>query len=205
MKREFLKKLLGDSATDEMITAILNENMADQKPHIDKIGLLEGQVKNLTDTITNRDEQLEQLKNSPDNPETLKATITTLQSQNQTDKQNHETEINSLKMNMAIGKALGGAKAKNEIAVKALLADYLEDAELEEKNGEYVIKGLDKQIEKLQKDETSSFLFDLENKPADPTFKGLKPGESGYKTTDPQTKPKNQWSYDDFVKAESQQ
>lgn len=70
-------------------------------------------------------------------------------------------------------KALTESGARNNIAVKALLAAFLRDAKVGEDGS---VKGLAAEIETLAKGESTSFLFD-NTKGA--VIKGMKPGEAG--------------------------
>lgn len=129
--------------------------------------------KQLEKDVASRDAQLETLKNSTGDIEGLKKQIADLQEQNKTDKANYEAQVKKMRLDNAVERALTVAKAKNLTAVKALLATFLEKAELD---GEKV-KGLDDEIKKLVEGEDTKFLFDIETKPNNPTFKGIKPGE----------------------------
>lgn len=132
---------------------------------------LQTEITGLNTQVKDRDKQLETLKASAGDNEALTKQIADLQAENETTKKNHESEVNQLKVDFAVEKALTGAKAKNVKAVKALLD--LEDAKLD-KDGN--VKGLQEQIEKLTADEGSKFLFDTAQ--TKPTFKGFQPGAS---------------------------
>lgn len=121
--------------------------------------------------VKERDGQLETLKNSTGDVESLKQQIATLQADNKAKDDAHAAEIRQLKIDNAIESALTGAKAKNNLAVKALLKD-LDKAELSEDG---TIKGLAEQIEALQK--SDEYLF--EAKETKTKVKGAKPGETG--------------------------
>ena len=99
--------------------------------------------------------------------------IEDLQTENATAKAPHESELNQLKIDFAVEKALTGAKAKNIKAVKALLE--LGEAKLD-KDGN--VKGLDEQIEKLRSGDDTKFLFEAQKQQ---NFKGFQPGASGEK------------------------
>ena len=105
--------------------------------------------------INDRDSQLDTLKKSAGDNESLSQQIADLQAANQTAKDSYEAQMNQLKIDFAVEKALTGAKAKNVTAAKALLD--LKDAKLDEDGS---VKGLSEQIEKLSKAEDSKFLFD---------------------------------------------
>ena len=134
----------------------------------------------LSESLKERDGQLETLKNSTGDVAGLKKEIEKLQAENGKKDEKHAAEIKALKVQTALDAALTAAKAKNTKAVMALLD--LDDADLA-KDG--TIKGLDSQIKKLIEGEDTSFLFDpAETEPTKPTVKGAKPAEGGTKTPD---------------------
>ena len=133
---------------------------------------LKTEVDGLKTQVSDRDRQLETLKASAGDNETLKQQIADLQATNTTAKEQYESELNLLKVNQAVEKALTGAKAKNIKAVMGLLD--LADAKLD-KDGN--VKGLAEQIEKLTTGEDTKFLFKTEKQQH--KFKGFQPGASG--------------------------
>lgn len=177
MKRKFLEdllkgKLLDEGEMKELVDTILDE-------HSTAIGKLKGEIDtlqaentNLKGDITNRDTQLENLKNSTEDVEGLKSQITTLQAENQANTEKHTQEMNALKKSVAIEKGLSNAKARNIKAVLGLLD--LDKIELEEDGS---LKGLSEQIDGLLQDDNSKFLFETETKQKQ--FKGAEPGETG--------------------------
>ena len=132
---------------------------------------LQTEVDGLKTQVGDRDKQLETLKTSAGDNADLKKQIEDLQTENATAKANHESELNQLKDDFEVEKALTGAKSKNIKAVKALLD--LTDAKLD-KEGK--VKGLAEQIEKLTTDEGTKFLFDAPTQQQN--FKGFQPGAS---------------------------
>lgn len=136
---------------------------------------LQTEVDGLKAQVGDRDKQLETLKASAGDNADLKKQIEDLQTENATAKANHESELNQLKIDFAVEKALTGAKAKNIKAVKALLE--LEDAKLD-KDGN--VKGLAEQIEKLTSGDDTKFLFEAQKQTKQQqNFKGFQPGASG--------------------------
>lgn len=124
-------------------------------------------------TITERDGQLEALKKSGADATALQAQITQLQADNKKKDEDHAAELKALKISNAVELALTGAKAKNNTAVKALLADFIAKAELTEDG---TVKGLDDEVKKLVEGKDTAFLFD---KAPDKKFKGAKSAEKG--------------------------
>lgn len=136
---------------------------------------LQTEVEGLKTQVSDRDKQLETLKASAGDNADLKKQIEDLQTENATAKANHESELNQLKIDFAVEKALTGAKAKNIKAVKALLE--LNDAKLD-KDGN--VKGLAEQIEKLTSGDDTKFLFEAQKQTKQQqNFKGFQPGASG--------------------------
>lgn len=138
---------------------------------------LQTEVEGLKTQVGDRDKQLETLKASAGDNVDLKKKIEDLQTENATAKATHESELNQLKIDFAVEKALTGAKAKNIKAVKALLE--LGEAKLD-KDGN--VKGLDEQIEKLRSGDDTKFLFEAQKQQKQQqNFKGFQPGASGEK------------------------
>ena len=176
MKRKFLEDM---GLTKEQIDKILDENSQDigkAKGDFEKVqgdlATANQEIAALKNQVADRDSQLETLKNSTGDVEAMKQQIKALQDDNKAKDASHAAEIKQLKIDAAVTTALTGAKAKNAIAVKALLKD-LDKAELGEDG---TIKGLAEQIEALQK--SDAYLFDITTTKK-PQVKGVKPGESG--------------------------
>ncbi len=131
---------------------------------------IRAEADSLKEQVRERDRQLETLKKTAGDNEELTKQIADLQAENATAKQAHETEMNRLKVDFAVEKALAGANAKNIRAVRALLD--LEDAKLD-KNGN--VKGLQEQIDTLTKAEDTKFLFNVPEQKQH-VFKGFQPG-----------------------------
>lgn len=144
----------------------------------------------LQNSLKERDTSLEALKNEKGNSDELKAKIQALQDENKQKDDLHAKEIKAIKVETAIEKALTRARAKNNIAVRALLKD-LETAELLEDGS---VKGLEEQIKALKKSEDTKFLF-YDGKVQ---VKGFTPADSGDKKPEGITKEEfNKMSYKD--------
>lgn len=172
MALEWLKTILGDGYTEDIESKIAQEI---GKGFVSKADFNAGktQQKKLEDDLKTRDTQLEELKKATGTAEELTAQIAALQEQNRKDKQAHEAEVARIRLDAAVDKALTESGARNNIAVKALLAAFLKDAKVGEDGS---VKGLAAEIETLAKGESTSFLFD-NTKGA--VIKGMKPGEAG--------------------------
>ncbi len=178
MTRKQLEELgLSKEQTDK-IMEINGADIENAKGELkEKVKTLEKDKEELSKQIADRDGQLDTLKTSAGDNEELTKQIAALQTANQTAKDDYEKQMNQMKVDFAVEKALSGAKAKNVKAVMALLD--LTDAKLQEDG---TVKGLSEQIEKLSKAEDSKFLF--EEAQAKPKLKGFQPGASSGKFTE---------------------
>ena len=171
MNKEDLLKL---GLTEEQAEKVLSANAEQLKGFIPKARFDEvNNAKKQTEKdLSERDKQLETLKNSTGDVETLKNTIKQLQDENKASKEQYEANISKIKLDNAIDNALGNAKAKNSRAVRALLD--MEKIKFENDN----LSGLDEQIKALKEAEDSKFLFEEIKEPAKPSFSGVEPGAS---------------------------
>ena len=150
--------------------------------------------KTLKAQVSERDGQIETLKKSAGDNTELQNQITALQEANKQKDKDHANEIKALKIGNAVDLALSTAKAKNHIAVKALLADFLTKAELADDG---TVKGLDDEIGKLVKGEDTAFLFDNTGKAK---FKGAKAAEKSDPHNQPTGHDLSKMSYDELCK-----
>lgn len=182
MKRTELEAL---EMTKEQIDAVMKINGTDienaKATSAAEITNLKAENDTLSKQVKDRDKQIDTLKASAGDNEELKKQIETLQADNKAKDEAHAKELNQLKIDTAVDKALTDGGAKNIKAVKALLD--LNDAKLGEDGA---VKGLAEQIDKLKTDESSKFLFNIEQSSTQQqTFTGFQPGSS---TTTPDSK-----------------
>lgn len=111
--------------------------------------------------IKEHGKQLEELKKAAKGSEELEKRIKELQDNAAASKAKYEKQINDIQLNHAIDIALKEARAKNAKAVRSLLD--MENIVLDDGK----VKGLDKQIKKLQEAEDSKFLFESVADPKD--------------------------------------
>jgi len=162
MKREQIKKLLGENATDEIIDAIM-------KLHGDDI---EANKTKLTEAETSRDQfktQLDEANTAIEgfkklNPEQLQKAADEWKTKYETAQTEATAQLAQVKFDHALEGALTGAKAKNPKAVKALLE--MRNLKLNEADGSII--GLEDQLKAVK--EKNDYLFES-NEPA-PRFGG---------------------------------
>lgn len=178
MNKEELLKL---GLSEEQIEKVLSVNAEQLKGFIPKSRFDEVNTtkKQLEKDLKDRDVQLENLKNSSGDVETMKQTIENLQRDNKVAKDNFEAELAKFKLESAIDTTLLGSNAINTRAVKALL-----DMDKIKLDGDVLI-GISEQIEALKNAEDSKMLFKVtETKQKEPNFSGVKPGEGNTGTED---------------------
>lgn len=169
-KEELLKLGLSEEQTEK----VLSVNAEQLKGFIPKSRFDEvnNTKKQLEKDLKDRDVQLENLKNSSGDLETMKQTIENLQRDNKVAKDNFEAELAKFKLESAIDTTLLSANVINTRAVKALL-----DMDKIKLDGDVLI-GINEQIEALKNAEDSKMLFKVtETKQKEPNFSGVKPGE----------------------------
>ena len=169
-KEELLKLGLSEEQTEK----VLSVNAEQLKGFIPKSRFDEvnNTKKQLEKDLKDRDVQLENLKNSSGDVETMKQTIENLQRDNKVAKDNFEAELAKFKLESAIDTTLLGSNVINTRAVKALL-----DMDKIKLDGDVLI-GINEQLEALKTAEDSKMLFKVtETKQKEPSFSGVKPGE----------------------------
>lgn len=164
MKRKFLEDL---GIEKEIVDKIMTENGKDIEAAKADYDSLKAELAAANTTIAERDEQLAGLKDSTKDNEELTKKIAELEQENKDSAAKHKAELNSLKINAAIDKALLSYKAKTPKAVKAML--NMDNIKLD-KDGN--ITGLDEQIKALSEADDTKYLFDS----AAPTLRGTQPG-----------------------------
>ena len=171
MNKEDLLKL---DLSEEQAEKVLSANAEQLKGFIPKSRFDEvnNTKKQLEKDLKDRDVQLENLKNSSGDVETMKQTIENLQRDNKVAKDNFEAELAKFKLESAIDTTLLGSNVINTRAVKALL-----DMNKIKLDGDVLI-GINEQIEALKNAEDSKMLFKVtETKQKEPNFSGVKPRE----------------------------
>lgn len=123
----------------------------------DKLDLAEQAKTTLELQAKEYDKQIKTLQKNISDTGKLNDTIKELQEANKKAKTDYQNKLNTIRINQAIDNAIAGAKAKNAKAVKALLD--VDALDFDEEKGE--LKGLDKQLKRLQEADDSKFLFDL--------------------------------------------
>ena len=177
MKLLWLKEIIGDAYTEDMDAAACQAIGKDFVARADfnakntRVKELEAQVGQLEEAAKGHAKQLEELKKSAGDNEELTRKIGELEQQNKADKAAFEKELATIRLTAAVDAEL--------TAVRALLADYLKDAKIED--GKVVAKvnnesiTLAAKIEAMKKDASTDFLFGSTGS----KLSGWKPGEGG--------------------------
>ncbi len=104
----------------------------------------------------------------------------------------YNDDIAKLRLDFAVETALTAAGSKNNVAVKALLGEFLKGAKLDDKGA---VAGLADEIKKLTEGESTSFMFKT---PDTQQFSGMTPGNSGGNPP-PAEGDTSKMSYSEFV------
>lgn len=152
MKREFLKKM---GLTDEQIDSIMAEHGTTVNDLKSNLTTVTADRDTLKKEVSTRDTQLQTLKDSTGDVETMKQTIKDLEAANKTAKETYQKELEKVKLEGEVEKALIVSKPRNTRAVQALLD--LSIVKLED--GKVV--GLKEQLENLKK--TDGYLFEADS------------------------------------------
>lgn len=126
--------------------------------------------KNLKQSVSDRDKQLDTLKKASGDNEDLKKQIEEMKQQNKEQAEAHKAEIAQIKLDNAMDAALMAAGAKNTKAVKALL-----DVSKVKLGDDGKLTEWEDQLKAVQK--SDAYLF--EDKQSNRKFKGFQPGASG--------------------------
>ena len=169
MKKEDLQNIGLNEEQAEKVIKIAKDEMKGFVP-LERLSEVTSAKNKLEADLKERDKQLEELKKNAERSDKLKEQIDELQKTNKSAKEEYEKSIVTLKKDNALERALTNARAKDNAVVKPLLNEFLKAAEIDEKGN---ISGLDKEIEKLSKDEKFTFLFDTEKG----KFKGISPDD----------------------------
>ncbi len=167
---EWLKEILGENYsedTDKRVAQEIGKNFVSRADFNTKAEAL----KTAENSLKDRDRQLETLKTSSGDAETLRTQIAALQKENADAKKKYDEQLTLLRLDTAVENALTAAGAKNNVAAKALLGEFLKSAKVGDDSS---VNGLKEQISELAKADATSFLFSSPGNGA--PIKGAKPG-----------------------------
>lgn len=149
MKFDWLKEIIGEGYTEE-IDGKVSKQIGDRFVAKADFDATNTAYKTLETQLAERDKQLEELKKI--DADGLQAQIDTLQKENKAAKDEHEKQINSIKLDNALELALVNGKAKSTKAVRAML-----DMEKIKLDGDNLL-GIEDQLKALR--ESDGYLFD---------------------------------------------
>src|SRR5690625_917770 len=176
MNREQLKKL---GLTDEQIEEVMKahgKSVNELKGQVGELESLKAQNEDLTNQLTARDEQLEELKKV--DAEGLQAKIDEMQQANEQTKTEYEHKLQQQAFEHRLETTLKDAGVRNVKAVKALV-----DTENIKLDGEKLL-GLDDQLKGLQESDPYLFAQNEDQEEQKPNFTqgnhSKSGGESGF-------------------------
>ena len=154
MKREDLKKLLGDSATDETIDAIMGMNGKDIESHKNKLAETETARDQFKAQLDEANQQIESFKGM--NIDDIKKNADEWKTKFEQAQADHAKELVNMQFDKDFETALTGAKVKYSNEVKA----RLKLDELKDDKGKFIAERFTEQIGKLKTDATDLFESD---------------------------------------------
>jgi hypothetical protein len=166
--KELLEKLAAGTATvDEVLQALDDENK-DKVPR-SRLNDKNDEIKDLKTQLDDRDTQLKDLIPKAAGNEDLQNQIKLLQDANKTAADEYESKLSKQTYDFALDRALLDAKARNPVAVKALL-----NMDAVKLDGDKLF-GLDEQLKALQESDDYLFVQEQQQQQKPP---GYTPGSS---------------------------
>lgn len=151
MKREDLKKLLGDSATDETVDKIMTLHGSDLESHKGKLTTAQAEADALKTQLAEANTTIEGFKKL--DVDAIRAAADEWKTKAEQAQADSAKQVAQLKYDHALDGALSAAKVKNPKALKALLNN--DALKFNEADGSII--GLDDQLKKVK--ETDAYLF----------------------------------------------
>jgi hypothetical protein len=174
MKREDLKKLLGETATDELVDKIMGLHGQDIEAHKTKLTEAEGARDQFKTQLEAANQQIESFKGMK-KPEEVDAAVSEWKTKYEQAEQEHAKELVAIQFDKDFESAMTGAKVKYTNEAKA----RLKLDELKDDKGKFITERFNEQIGKLRTDAADLFA-DSKEPP-----KIITGGKSGSVLTDP--------------------
>lgn len=156
MNRKFLEELLNvvedDTKRKEIVDTLMAKNGELIESHKTEVATLKNDLKVKDGVVNNLNEKIKELEEV--DVEAIK------QEQFNLGKAEGSKEVETFKKSIALDKALASSKAKDIKLLEKLLDS--EKLTYEEKDGNYVVGGLDEQLKSIKN--THDYLFETENK-----------------------------------------
>ena len=172
---EWLKEILGSGYTEEIDKKVSAEIGKGFVAKAD-FNAAKAELKSVRELVAERDSQLETLKKSGGDLDALKSQIAQLQADNKAKDAAHAQELTRLKIDTAVDQALTSAGARNNVAARALMTEFLKGAKLSEDG---TVPGLSDAVKKLSEDAGTAFLFEGKSDKLLPGAVPAFPGRSG--------------------------
>lgn len=186
-----LKQLLDRGIDEQLANEILEMAKNDLRDMVPRSRLNEETSKNKTlqDTVTVLNGKIDTLtSNASDNAE-LNSIIEQLKNEKDNLQKSYNASLDEMRINSAVESALRDAKAKN---IKAVLP-FINKNDLKLTEDKTRVLGLSEIVKDLVEGEDTAFLFEGKNITR---IDGIEPKETNVK---PNEKPKNEWTYEDWV------
>lgn len=152
---DWLKKILGDSYTEEIDGKVAEEIGKGFVARSD-FNNTKTELAAMKKAVQERDTQLESLGKASGDVDALKQQIATLQAENKAKDEAHSKEMADVKIKAAAERALATAGAADVPLAMGLLSKFISDAKLDDKGN---VAGLDDAVKQLTGNKALSSLF----------------------------------------------
>jgi len=156
MKREELKKLLGDGADEKVIDSIMALHGSDLEVHKSAAATAKTDLETIKGQLAEANTQIEDFKKL--DVEGVKKAADEWKTKYDQAVEQHANETKQRAFDTALEKGLTAAKARNALTVKPLLK--LENLKYNDADGSLI--GLEDQLKALKADEKNGYLFEAE-------------------------------------------
>ncbi len=154
--------VLSNDEVDRLVE-VLSEELKETVPKTEYEELIT-ENKRLEGEVKEHNKQLEKLKTTAKDSDSLKEQINALQEENKLKDEKHKAEVSKMKIETAIDFAITQSKGKNATAIKSLL-----DFEKIKVGEDGKVTGIDEQFKTLIKSNDTSFLFGMDMKGSGPS------------------------------------
>ena len=152
MKRKFLEEL---GLEQEQIDAVMKEYGSSVESYKTTISQFEEDLVKTKEELANKAKSLEEFEQKANLSEEQAKELQQLKESYEKQLEEQEKKIKTTKLNSALNVAIAKSGTVDEVALKAHLSDFLEEAEFDDESG--TIKGLDEKLSEIKQEKTYLF------------------------------------------------
>lgn len=152
MKRKFLEEL---GLEQEQIEAVMKEYGSSVESYKATIEEFEENLVKTKEELANKAKSLQEFEEKANLSEEQAKELQELKDTYEQQLQEYDNKVKTTKMNSALNVAIAKSGTVDEVALKAHLSDFLQEAELDEETGS--IKGLEDKLNEIKQEKTYLF------------------------------------------------